>query len=96
MLLQSSVLYLKGFRNAVYAENTVNTASSVLESAVCMKKSPRASGSGACSCLGQDPYFFLAAFFLVAFCLAALRGVSKAAWAAAKRAIGTRKGLQLT
>lgn len=39
--------------------------------------------------------FALAATFLVG-ALAALRGVSMAAWAAARRAMGTRNGLQLT
>ena len=37
----------------------------------------------------------LRAYFFLPF-LAVLRGVSSAAWAAAKRATGTRKGLQLT
>ena len=43
-----------------------------------------------------EAVFFAAVFLEAAFLPAGLRGVSMAAWAAAKRAIGTRNGLQLT
>ena len=49
---------------------------------------------GGMMCAGS--YRFRAVLFLSDFFLAFLRGVSIAAWAAAKRAIGTRNGLQLT
>ena len=62
-------------------------------------KRPRRMRTGGGEFIRGSGYFFLEAFALAlafALPLAALRGVSMAAWAAAKRAIGTRNGLQLT